>query len=221
MLIDIPSGARLRLGRTISSLTVDAPLDTVLDSRRTDFCAPVDINVHSLLITSNELVFTPGIKSPLPSVLISSTRLDSRLESGIQQVTKRGNIKISVSTESQLYFPLVEYKAQTQGKDSDASVDELFPKFRRLILYFRANGKDEMGRFKDKIDKLIAGNHAGRKVLNALMKKNIITSDTSMYYLDADSLSKTLNTSFSSIRSCERSEELNTFLASLISAQNS
>nr|MBD5377843.1 hypothetical protein [Bacteroides sp.] len=220
MFTHISPGDTLKLGKTISRLTIDAPINLLLDSRRTEFCAPVDIHVNSLIIKSNELVFTPGINNPYPKILISSSNLTTQLESGIQQATKKGDVGINISTESQLYFPLVEYKTQSQEKDESASIDDLFPKFRRLILYFRANGKDEMGRFKAKIDNLIAGNPAGSRVLNALIEREIITSDGSMYFLDTDSLSKLLDTSFPAIRSCAISNKLNQFLSSLAPGDN-
>lgn len=210
----------MKLGKTISRLTIDAPINIQFDSRRTEFCAPVDINVNSLIIRSNELIFTPGINNPFPQVLISSTSLTTCLESGIQQVVKKGDVNINISTDSKLYFPLVEYRSQTLEKDESASIDDLFPKFRRLILYFRANGKDEMGRFKAKIDNLIAGNPAGNRVLKALINRKIITSDASMYYLDTDSLSKLLNTNFAAIRSCIISPQLKEFLSSLTPVDN-
>ncbi|MBD5252512.1 MAG: hypothetical protein HDS49_05735 [Bacteroides sp.] len=220
MFMHIPSKNTMRLGKTISRLTIDAPINIQFENRRTEFCAPVDINVNSLIIKSNELVFTPGINNQFPQVLISSTFLSTRLESGIQQVVKKGDVKINISTDSQLYFPLVEYKSQLMEKDELASINDLFPKFRRLILYFRANGKDEMGRFKAKIDNLIAGNTAGSRVLNALMDRRIITSGPSMYYLDTDSLSKLLNTNFAAIRSCIISPQLKEFLSSLTPNEN-
>ncbi len=216
-IFDIDQEDMLPLGRNLSNITVDAPIGVILNEVRTEFCPPVVIDVDRLSITSRELVFTPGLNNRSAEITLESPQIDARLESGIQQCVVRGNVKIRVITESTLFYPLVQYRlaGENADRESDLNIHDLWSKFRRIILHFRANGNGELGKCKAKIDSRIGAKPSGKAVLEALLRAKIITASGNMYYLDSDQLAERLGVSFSSLKDTEMNNRVRDFLSSL------
>ncbi len=216
-IFDMEEDEMLPLGRNLSNITVDAPIGVTLGEVRTEFCPPVDIDVDHLSITSRELVFSPGLNNKSAEITLESPQIEARLESGIQQCVVRSNVKIRVITDSTLFYPLVQYRlaGENADRESDLNIHDLWSKFRRIILHFRANGNGELGKCKAKIDNRIGVKPSGKAVLDALLRDKIITASGNMYYLDSDKLAERLGVSFSSLRDTEMNNRVREFLSSL------
>ena len=89
---------------------------------------------------------------------------------------------------------------------------DAYQKLRRTLIMFRSHSKGKLAKIKAKIDNRIGKTDIGKKVIDSLLKKNIIYQDKQMYIINNTAMDKFLGVKFDGIRTCVMSDAILLFL---------
>ena len=107
----------------------------------------------------------------------------------------RGNVHLAVSWPGSQIYPWHEFAAHMDEID-EQHIREGLQRLRRLVTAFRARGKDQLARIRDKIDSPRMMRGLGSAVLKAMMDNNIIRLDGKLYVLDATALGRIVGVTY-------------------------
>ena len=123
-----------------------------------------------------------------------------------------GNIQIQC-IEHSLVHPLAKYTRKVDPPISDKALMEKYRRLRRIFSEFASHSKGRLAKYRDKIEhKRVLRNRLGDKILEALVKEGIFTTDQKFYYVDADQCDVKLGISWNQLREYKSSSTLEAFL---------
>lgn len=146
--------------------------------------APIDIECSKLVLNGHKLIVEASLAQGQSSVSL----IAAQYQGGVTSVPAvRGKTTLSVAWPEARNHPWTNFASEPRTAP-DARLDEALRRFRKFVIAFRSHSKGSLARFKDKLDHERMTKGAGRAVLDLMIKRNIITTDGTMYYLDADRL---------------------------------
>ena len=97
-------------------------------------------------------------------------------------------------TGSQTY-PWSKFAVRMEQVD-EQHVKEGLQRLRRLVTAFRAGGKDQLARIKDKIESPRMMKGLGHAILQAMMRERVIYPEGKLYILDASALGEVVGVTY-------------------------
>jgi len=176
----------LYLGPHIEDVVVIAPLSRVEIGAGTEatLVAPVDIECERLVINASRLI----VEAPVGHVLGSVSLVADDYQGGIASVPAvRSETTLSVIWPGARSHPWTNFASEARVAQ-DNRIEEALRRFRKFVIAFRSHSKGSLARFKDKLDHERMTKGTGQAVLDYMIKRDIITTDGTMYYLDPDKL---------------------------------
>lgn len=214
----IPVMKALELGSAVRNMIIDAPVDVVMPEVRAEFTSNVEFRVDSLMLQASYIVFNGSADGKDKDIIIEcDTFCSSTSDGSLPVVSNMGGADVQFVNNSDMYFPLVQYKVGgAAARFDDKDLMDYYQKLRRIILHFRSHSKGVLAKYKRKIDSRIGDKSTGRVVLDALIAKGVIYSDETMYYISPEKLASELGVNFSGIRSFDVNDTVKAFLQSLV-----
>jgi len=217
---------------------------SICDSRRTHVFGPNLINCFILLPSKIRLlshqtikifedchIYCKKIEFRSPELVINTTARktsDQRIINKmvyIESKSAHGHIDSIISNGSDIYiqckkhtlmYPLAKYAEHYSQPLLDKKLDEKYRRLRRILLEFRSHKRGGLAKIKDKIEHdRVLKNSLGRSVLQSLITAQILSSDSVLYYIDDNNLSKNLGITWLELRQHKTSPRLETFLRNI------
>jgi hypothetical protein len=100
-----------------------------------------------------------------------------------------------------LTYPIIKYAEQKEQLPPDPLLKEKYLRLRKILMHFRAHGKEKLAKYKHKIEhERVLRNDMGRAVLRRLLADGILTASGKFYYLQPDGIDKYLGISWLDLR---------------------
>lgn len=202
----IPFGETIVMPSYLCNVLIDAPISIEFTGNKVEIASPVHIMCKSIAMQAREVIFTSIWNEKFLDIDFSCEDFKGILDDGnVPKLTIRtpnaNNSFVSIFCKNKLSHPFADYKHEYYApmKHNSQLLDK-YQKLRRLLLLFRANGKDGLARVKSKIENRITNVPIGRKVLNALLREGVIYEKDAFYFIDTKRMDEVLETSYADIQ---------------------
>lgn len=208
------------VGSSLSNANIYAPINLLLNGKRCELSAPVNINCQKITISTNEFILEKGFFDNSDGIVLEcqSCKVDyskSQNPSIDNYLSKKQNFQII--SECKPDFPFSGYFVNNEDFEKlDTQLKDKYLKLRKIIVLFRSHSKGRMARFKDKIETpRVIGYGLGKKVLNSLVDSKIIYLEEMFYFIDTQKIHSLLGLSYNEIRLREINDKTIEFLKSI------
>ena len=211
------------LGSRLSSTSVVLPCNVSLGGvRELELTAPIEICAGSIEVKSQSLVLraqTSASKSHETTPLQENhvTLEAERVKSAVTSIDSLGvQFEVAVEDASGLQYPLVQNMKRRSRPPTDAMQREKYLRLRKILTHFRSHSKGELAKFRDKIEnERVAGNQAGRAILNRLVQDEVLTLRGPLYFINTHKFDEFLGISWPDLRRGFITDKLLTYLGSI------
>ena len=181
----------IRLGAHVEDVNIVAPYANVVigPGQEATLVSPVNIQCDKLTISTRKIVVEPSTDSTdqrTAAVVLQADEFDG----GVGSVpVRRGGVELTCISERVLGYPWIDFAATPVFPD-DPGTKEALHRLRKFVIAFRSHGKGRLARFRKKLEHSRMTKGPGREILNAMVRRRILTREQSMYFLDAGRLAE-------------------------------
>ena len=200
---------------SMSDITIDAPITLRLAGNKIDITSPTYLCCKKIKICVDEINICN--REPESKVVIEPDEMIVATDTGnyptICNNEKVGN-HLVVIYPGRVEYPFSQYAVEDYKKNARLTPEmrDAYQKLRRTLIMFRSHSKGKLAKIKAKIDNRIGKTDIGKKVIDSLLKKNIIYQDKQMYIINNTAMDKFLGVKFDGIRTCVMSDAILLFL---------
>ncbi|MFC3711420.1 hypothetical protein ACFOMD_02485 [Sphingoaurantiacus capsulatus] len=209
----------LRLGTHVEDVEVVAPLARVEigGAREAMLVAPVSIQCGNLEVDAERIIAenAPGISEG--AIILQADSAEVSLVASVP--TLNGNVKLAVNWAGAEAYPWTSFRSNPT-KAQDPKVDEGLRRFRKFVIAFRSHSKGALKRYAGKIEHERMTKGTGRAVLDHMLATGILSTDGSMYTLDADALAAVAGSSYVATMASNYPDKTLKFIAEAVNADN-
>ena len=205
----------VQLGHRLSSTYVSLPCEVLLaGGQELEFTAPVEISASKISLQCPALVLRPPTPpSTNKYVLLEATSMESTVSSIL---TNQVELILAVSDPAGMTYPSIKYVEKKEQFPPDPLLKEKYLRLRRILVHFRAHGKDTLARYKGKIEhERMLRNETGRAILRQLAQDGILTSAGQFYFLQLEKVDRYLGVSWLDLRKGRSSARLLQYLRTI------
>ncbi len=208
----------LRLGAHIEDVEIVAPSARVEigGARETLLIAPVSIQCRTLELDTERVIAENTAGNSAGVVLLEAEDAEASLIGSVP--TLNGNVTLSVSWAGAEAYPWTSFRGSPTVVQ-DQRVDEALRRFRKFIIAFRSHAKGALKRYAAKIEHERMTKGTGREVLDRLLATGILSTDGTMYTLDANALAEITGASYVSTMARVYSDKTIAFVTDAIGAR--
>ena len=219
-LLKFRSGATdtVRIGSRLADAEIDVPRGRVEigTGAEVTLVAPIDIECEELQLTADKFVVEAAPRERFASAVVLRGQTAAPTISGTPILRPGANL--SVSWPGSHVYPWRPYSVGVVETVDEERVREGLQRLRRLVTAFRARGKDQLARSKQKIDSPRMMKGLGSAVLKAMMDENIIHLDGHLYVLDASALGRVVGVNYIDCASQRWSDRAIAFVRCIVEA---
>lgn len=212
--VHVPDGDTISFSPNLSDIYIDAPIDIVLKNKRVEFTGPVTIICSDLTINATEFVINKGKENEdLIHLEVQSLKIDYSTGQVPQLINHTDDLNnfIIISNERPP-FPFGEFHI-SDIEAIDGSIEEKYLRLRKIILLLRSHSKGGMAKYKDAIHhKRVLRNEMGKKVLDALLSKEILVSDSHLYKWNPEAAHTHLGVTYHDLKRKKSNKKVKEFL---------
>lgn len=187
--LSIEKNEHLYLGDFLSNISVNAPINIVLNGKRSVLSPVVSILCSKITINTSEFVVEKGMQN-LEGIHFECDEFFIDYSGGQVPVLINhldDNQKFSIFSNHRPDFPFGDYLVDSGISKLDPLLIEKYLRLRKILMLFRSHSKGVMAKYRDKIEhKRVLRNEMGEKVLELLVKSKVLYHDTTFYYWEPD-----------------------------------
>jgi hypothetical protein len=209
---ELGSTTSVHLGHRLSSTYVSLPCEVLLaGSQELEFTAPVEISAAKISLQCPALVLRPPASpSTDRHVLLEATSMESTVSSIL---TNEVELILAVSDRAGLTYPIIKYAEQKEQLPPDPLLKEKYLRLRKILMHFRAHGKEKLAKYKHKIEhERVLRNETGWAILRQLVQDGILTPSGKFYFLQPENVDRHLGVSYIDLRKGRTSDKLLQYL---------
>ena len=215
--VKISTQACLPLHNDIGDVYIDVPINVAISSSRVIFTSPGYINCKSVDLMTDEIILAS--RNNDDTFVIETDHFEMIVGNTYPTITADVAAKrcFRIITEGSLQYPLKDFQSSISQKCAKltSTEKEYYQKLRRTLIMFRSHSKGKFAKVQSKINNRIASKPDGKKVVNALLEKNIIYPREKMYFIDKEKMNEYLGLKFDGLRTCVINEKVTTFIQSI------
>lgn len=202
----------------IGDVYIDAPIKVEIMSRRMVLSAPGYINCKSIDICTDEIVFSH--RNDEDQFVIEAETVELIVDKSYPNIigdNKDEKGILCIVCDKKPPYPLDAYQTSLSQKCAKLTSQQkdYYQKMRRALIMFRSHSKGNFAKVQSKIDSRIGSKPDGRKVLNALLEKEIIYPKDKLYFIDKAKMNEFLGLKFDSLRTCVINDKVTAFLSEI------
>ena len=185
----------IRIGPHLADAEIDVPHGRITIGTGTDVAlvAPINIECEKIELTAEKFIVAASPRESLAAaVVLNGQRVDAFISGS---PILRGNVNFYVSWPGSQTYPWSRFAVHMKQVD-EQHVKEGLQRLRRLVTAFRAGGKDQLARIKDKIESPRMMKGLGHAILQAMMKERVVYSEGKLYILDASALGEVVGVTY-------------------------
>ncbi len=177
----------LKLGGYLEDIEINAPYSSVEmgPGPEVSLLAPISIQCEKIIITGSKVFVDNPSNFDGGTVFLEADKFSGDTVNTVPIL--RGNVTLSCYWSNVETYPWTAFAAPPPTL-LNPSLDEALRRFRKFVTAFRSHSKGSLARYKHKIEHARMTKGSGQKVLDAMISRNIITLQGSMYHLDPDKL---------------------------------
>ena len=190
----------LYFGSRIGDVAVSGEmLKIVLSGPENCLIAPVDLDVEEIDAGESGLVVEGprhGRDTPDSAVNLRCGAFKWLSDS----LSVRPGVQLAVAWPGSELFPWRNYRMPELPPDVDDELRERLLRLRKILVLFRARGKDQLAKLKKAIDHKRRAGGSGAAVRDLLLEEGVLLESGRLYVLDTDRLGEVLGLSFQDIQ---------------------
>lgn len=203
------------LGSRLSSCSIEMPCTvSLIGAEELEIVAPVEIMARRINLLSPTLVAKAQPKSTDRSITLEAHEISATLTS----LPIEGGIDFSAQVDlvGGHHYPLVKYIRKRNDFPVMDSVRERYLKLRKILTHFRSHSRGSLAKLRAKVEnERVAGNEAGRPVLDRLLQDGVLVPEGKFYFLHPGRVDQFLGVSYFGLRDGEVNEKLIAYLRSI------
>lgn len=205
----------ISIGPHISNMSIDLPLTVRISDSKTHIAPPVLINCDKIQCTSKEILLNQNMSSE--GVLFDCKEfIGGDFEKGefpaISVNGLRENSTFRIVSDNPLTYPFSSFASSGHIEKLPSDIEDKYHKLKVIFFQFRSHSKGDLARFKEKIDNFIGNSVIGKKVINALLEKEVLYVKEAKYFVDQEKMASVLGFQYNDIISSNMNEKIKAFL---------
>ncbi len=211
----VKNDEEIAMPRMLSNIYFEAPVNMLFNSKQLEFSPMTYIRCKKVTILSEDILLTRLYGND--AVTIECEKFEGDLKLGRpQNIINIGKTDFNILTSDKLYFPFSAYKREPQEQIvDDDTFREKYQKLRRTILQFRAHSKNDLAKYKDKIDNRIGMTEVGKNLISGLLREGILEEKNKLYFINDSVMSQKLGLGYTEIRTYVVNDKVRKFLNSI------
>ena len=154
--------------------------------------APIDVECGRLSLEAPSLVVEGSDRDNRSAVFVRAEDFDATIA---PTVTVRGPVEFCACWPGARAYPWTQFRANVTESDNGQTREGL-RRLRKFVTAFRAHGREELGRYRGKIESPRMTKGAGSAVLRAMCAEGILRVEGKWYILDTGALGEKVGVNY-------------------------